>query len=76
MLEQGPSKNTNLMEWDKLWAMNKKFIDPISGKYTAISLSKISTIQVLNLSDEEDCTITIPLHQQVSLIILIKNNLI
>lgn len=23
MLEQGPSKNTNLMEWDKLWALNK-----------------------------------------------------
>lgn len=23
MLEQGPSKNTNLMEWDKLWASNK-----------------------------------------------------
>lgn len=22
MLEQGPSKNTNLMEWDKIWAYN------------------------------------------------------
>lgn len=27
MLEQGPSKNTNLMEWDKIWASNKKNID-------------------------------------------------
>jgi glutamyl-tRNA synthetase len=34
---KGPSKNTNLMEWDKLWATNKKNIDPVSGRYTAIS---------------------------------------
>jgi glutamyl-tRNA synthetase len=36
MLEQGPSKNTNLMEWDKLWAMNKDIIDPVTPRYTAI----------------------------------------
>ena len=36
MLEQGPSKSTNLMEWDKLWAYNKDYIDPISPRYTAI----------------------------------------
>jgi len=36
MLEQGPSKNTNLMEWDKLWALNKDIIDPITPRYTAI----------------------------------------
>lgn len=36
MLEQGPSKNTNLMEWDKIWALNKDIIDPITPRYTAI----------------------------------------
>ena len=36
MLEQGPSKNTNLMEWDKIWALNKDVIDPIVPRYTAI----------------------------------------
>jgi len=25
------------MEWDKLWATNKKNIDPVSGRYTAIA---------------------------------------
>ncbi|GJT67868.1 glutamate--tRNA ligase, cytoplasmic [Tanacetum coccineum] len=25
----GPSKNLNLMEWDKLWSINKKIIDPV-----------------------------------------------
>ena len=24
MLEQGPSQNNNLMEWDKIWAINKQ----------------------------------------------------
>ena len=37
MLEQGPSTNTNLMEWDKIWAINKKFIDPLSPRYTCIN---------------------------------------
>lgn len=36
MLEQGPSLNTVRMEWDKLWAINKKNIDPTSKRYFAI----------------------------------------
>ena len=37
MLEQGPSKNTNLMQWDKLWAYNKDVIDPVAARYTVIT---------------------------------------
>jgi glutamyl-tRNA synthetase len=44
MLEQGPSKNSNLMEWDKLWAINKKNIDLRANRYSAISNDKISQI--------------------------------
>ncbi|XP_073041611.1 glutamate--tRNA ligase, cytoplasmic-like [Primulina eburnea] len=36
ILEQGTSKNLNLMEWDKLWAINKKIIDPVCPRYTAV----------------------------------------
>ncbi|GJU76812.1 glutamyl/glutaminyl-tRNA synthetase, class Ic [Tanacetum coccineum] len=36
ILEQGPSKNVNLMEWDKLWSINKKKIDPVCPRHTAI----------------------------------------
>jgi len=31
------SKNTNLMQWDKIWAYNKDVIDPISARYTVIT---------------------------------------
>jgi glutamyl-tRNA synthetase len=36
-LSQGASKSLNLMEVDKLWAINKKIIDPIVPRYTAIA---------------------------------------
>lgn len=48
MLEQGPSKATNLMEWDKLWATNKRIIDPICPRFMAVSVDKASTLEVLN----------------------------
>lgn len=36
ILQQGASKNLNLMEWDKLWTINKKTIDPICPRHTAV----------------------------------------
>ncbi|KAG6751438.1 hypothetical protein POTOM_043626 [Populus tomentosa] len=32
----GASKNLNLMEWDKLWTINKKIIDPVCPRHTAV----------------------------------------
>lgn len=52
MLEQGPSKNTNLMEWDKLWALNKQIIDPIAPRYNAIVKSTAAKVVLENVSDE------------------------
>ncbi|KMT16328.1 hypothetical protein BVRB_3g054760 [Beta vulgaris subsp. vulgaris] len=34
--EQGASTNQNLMEWDKLWSINKRIIDPICPRHTAV----------------------------------------
>lgn len=39
ILSMGASKNVCLMEWDKIWAVNKGVIDPTSARYTAL-LSK------------------------------------
>ncbi|KAL1212741.1 Glutamate--tRNA ligase, cytoplasmic [Cardamine amara subsp. amara] len=36
ILEQGASKNLNLMEWDKLWSINKRIIDPVCPRHTAV----------------------------------------
>jgi len=48
-MEQGPSKNTNHMEWDKLWATNKKVIDPIAPRYSAIVIENACHIHITNL---------------------------
>ena len=36
ILKQGPSKNINLMDWASFWATNKKHIDPVAARYTAV----------------------------------------
>ena len=36
MLQQGPSRNTVNMEWDKIWAVNRGILDPAVPRYTCI----------------------------------------
>ncbi|KAF1954127.1 glutamyl-tRNA synthetase [Byssothecium circinans] len=37
ILKQGPSKNIVNQDWYAFWATNKKYIDPIAARYTAIA---------------------------------------
>jgi glutamyl-tRNA synthetase len=37
IIMQGASQNILTLEWDKLWALNKKVIDPIAPRHTAIA---------------------------------------
>lgn len=48
MLEMGASKKDNLMEWDKIWSVNTKLIDPYCPRFTAIKKEKICTLVVNN----------------------------
>jgi glutamyl-tRNA synthetase len=48
MLEQGPSKNTNLQEWDKIWSINKDILDPVSHRYFGIVESSAVRLTVEN----------------------------
>lgn len=63
MLDQGPSKNTNLMEWDKIWAYNKEYIDPIAPRYMVISKHSQATLIVTN-GPEKIQVENHPLHQK------------
>ena len=47
IVKQGPSKNINLMDWTSFWATNKKFIDPVAPRYTAIVAKDKVTCTVL-----------------------------
>lgn len=61
MLEQGPSKNTNLQEWDKIWAMNKDVIDPTAPRYTAIVKDTACKLLIENGPEEIEAQ-SHPLH--------------
>ncbi|SIO73498.1 glutamyl-tRNA synthetase [Babesia microti strain RI] len=41
VLDQGPSKAGNCMEWDKLWAKNKQILDRIVPRYSAVELPAV-----------------------------------
>lgn len=52
MLQIGPSKSVVVMEWDKLWAINRQMIDPIAPRYTALAKEKLSLLCLDNVSDQ------------------------
>ncbi|GFE55235.1 glutamyl-tRNA synthetase [Babesia ovis] len=52
ILEQGPSKAVNLMEWDKLWAKNKQIIDPIVPRFAAVGVNAVE-LKLTNFNQVE-----------------------
>lgn len=63
ILEQGASKNLNLMEWDKLWSINKKLIDPICPRHTAV-IEERRVLLTLSDGPEDPFTRIIPKHKK------------
>jgi glutamyl-tRNA synthetase len=51
MLKQGPSRNTVTMNWTILWAMNKKLIDPVAPRHTAVMTKDAVLVTVVGASD-------------------------
>lgn len=46
MLSQGPSQAVVSLEWDSIWALNKKVIDPIAPRHWAILKNKIVPVTI------------------------------
>uniref|UniRef100_A0A8C5EEK7 Bifunctional glutamate/proline--tRNA ligase n=1 Tax=Gouania willdenowi TaxID=441366 RepID=A0A8C5EEK7_GOUWI len=49
---QGGSRSVVNMEWDKIWAFNKKVIDPVAPRYTALSDSYVVPVSVPEATEE------------------------
>lgn len=41
---QGASQNDVTLEWDKLWALNKKVIDPVAPRHISITKQNMYVI--------------------------------
>lgn len=46
IIAQGSSKSVVFMEWDKIWAFNKKVVDPIAPRYTALESENTVVVNV------------------------------
>uniref|UniRef100_A0A1Q3F221 Bifunctional glutamate/proline--tRNA ligase n=1 Tax=Culex tarsalis TaxID=7177 RepID=A0A1Q3F221_CULTA len=59
IIAQGSSKSVVFMEWDKIWAFNKKVIDPIAPRYTALELDNRVVVNVAGAKLE---AVQVPVH--------------
>ncbi|XP_051578607.1 bifunctional glutamate/proline--tRNA ligase-like [Myxocyprinus asiaticus] len=49
---QGGSRSVVNMEWDKIWAFNKKVIDPVAPRYTALLSSQVVPVFISEAKEE------------------------
>ena len=52
MHSQGFSRNVNVQEWDKIWTMNKKIIDPVAHRYTALNKTNLCKIILTSTNND------------------------
>ncbi|KAK2184184.1 hypothetical protein NP493_277g03032 [Ridgeia piscesae] len=52
VISQGSSRSVVMMEWDKIWAVNKKVIDPIAPRFTALLKDKVVPVKVAGVKEE------------------------
>lgn len=61
ILSQGASRNMNFQEWDKIWTINKKYIDPVVPRFTAVEAEGAVPVTLSNGPKDVEYT-TVPRH--------------
>ena len=52
IISQGPSRNIINLDWSVIWALNKKIIDPVAPRFTAIDAKNAVRVKLLNGPNE------------------------
>ncbi|KAI5949585.1 GUS1 [Candida jiufengensis] len=63
IMSQGPSQNIINLDWSVIWALNKKVIDPIAPRFTAIDSDNMVPVKLLN-GPKEPYSETKPKHKK------------
>ncbi|XP_016020562.2 bifunctional glutamate/proline--tRNA ligase isoform X2 [Rousettus aegyptiacus] len=50
---QGSSRSVVNMEWDKIWAFNKKVIDPVAPRYVALLKKEVVPVDIPGVQEEK-----------------------
>jgi len=66
MLAQGPSQATTSLEWDGIWAMNKRVVDPVAPRYTAVAKKDIVEVTVTDAAGKPvvESAVAVPKHKK------------
>nr|CAD7454349.1 unnamed protein product [Timema tahoe] len=65
IIAQGSSRSVVVMEWDKIWAFNKKVIDPVAPRYTAVEYEEPVPVLVRGMAEEPQVTAKHPKNPEV-----------
>jgi len=52
ILSMGASRNSNLMEWDRIWATNRAIVDPVATRVTALLTDGLVPLTLTNGPEE------------------------
>lgn len=71
IVSQGASQKTSVASWDKIWALNKKTIDPRSARFSAVPFEK-SVVCTVSSGESSfgdtvrDMVVEVPRHKKVA----------
>ena len=59
-----------MMEWDKIWAVNKKVIDPVAPRYTALDHKGVVSVVIHGAKEESS---QVPKHPKARAILMLSS---